>query len=534
MLGREFDSTYLCERLNMMGIETEVIGDELKLEILHNRPDLLSPEGVVRALKGFLGIETGLPKYRATPSGITLRVDKSVKSVRPFISAGVVTGVKLTDEIVASLMQVQEKLHASLCRNRRKGSIGVYDLDTIEPPIRYTTVSPEEISFTPLDFGRTLTPAQILREHPKGIEYGWIMEGWNRYPILMDEKGRVLSMPPIINSEETRVTEKTERLFIDVTGEDERLVNWTLVILMTSLSERGFRLHTVSVEYPNKRIETPSLRPKRYSLNVKVTNELLGLNLKPSKIAEILKTMRYGVAGSRKDSLTLLAPPYRGDILHQVDLIEDVGIGYGYDKLTPVAGKVFTIGKKAPIESLADRVREIMIGLGFTEVMTYTLTNPHVNFELMRTTGDAVEISNPVSEDYTIVRTWLLPSLLSVLRSNKRNPLPQQIFEVGDVVLLDDRTETGAVNVRRVAAVAIGSRANWTYIKAVADALLRELDIAAEVRGTDHPSFLGGRVAEFIFRGRRLGVAGEVHPEVILGFELEHPVVALEFDLISG
>ncbi len=531
LLGRRIKLRKLMKHLSMIGIEAEASGDELKLEILHNRPDMLSPEGVARALEGFLSIEVGLPRYRLRASGVTVRVYRSVKPIRPFIAVGVVTNVKLTDEIVASLMQVQEKLHASLCRNRRKGSIGVYDFDTIEPPVRYTTTSPDGISFVPLEFNRELTPAQILREHPKGIEYGSIMRGWSRYPLLIDSRGVVLSVPPIINSEETRVTSKTRRLFIDITGEEEHVVNQSLTILMTGLAERGFELQSVAIKYPGRLVRTPDLRPSRHRLSARNANEFIGLNLKPKGLAKIAERMRYGVAGIKGDILTLLAPPYRSDLMHEVDIIEDIAIGYGYDRLEPTLPKVVTTGERAPIERLSERARRVLTRLGFMEAMTYTLTNPRTNFELMRARGEAAEIANPVSEEYTTIRDSLLPCLLSVLRVNRRNPLPQRVFEVGDVVVLDEGVETGARNVRRAAAAVIGEGAGFTHIKAVAEALLRELGIAHEVRAVEHPSFLEGRATEFVSNGRSLGIVGEIHPKVILGFELEHPVVMFEFDL---
>jgi phenylalanyl-tRNA synthetase beta chain len=531
LVGKRIESNQLCERLGMLGIETEAAGDELKLEITHNRPDLLSPEGVARALRGFLGVETGLPLYNLSASGVTVEVNRSVKTIRPFIAAGVVTNVKLTDEIVASLMQVQEKLHASLCRNRRRGSIGVYDLDTIKPPVRYTTTLPDGIRFVPLEFARELTPDQILREHPKGIEYGSIIQERPRYPLLIDSRGVVLSMPPIINSEETRVTSNTKRLFIDVTGEDERVANQSLTILITGLAERGFGIQSVTVKYPSRRARTPDLRPSRHRLSTRATNEFIGLNLKPKGIAKIAKSMRYGVAGIKGEILTLLAPPYRGDLMHEVDLVEDIAIGYGYDQLEPTLPKVVTTGERAPVERLSERARRVLTGLGFMEVMTYTLTNQHTNFELMRVGGEAAEIANPVSEEYTIIRNSLLPCLLSVLRANRRNPLPQRVFEVGDVVVLDDQAETSARGVRRAAAMVIGEEAGFTYTKAVAEALLRELGIVYEVRPIEHSSFLEGRAAEFVSDSRSLGIVGEIHPEVILGFELEHPVAAFEIEL---
>ncbi|TET00779.1 MAG: phenylalanine--tRNA ligase subunit beta [Hadesarchaea archaeon] len=532
LLGRRIGLKKLLGHLVMIGIDiTEAAGDELKLEVAHNRPDLLSPEGVARVLKGFLGIEIGLPSYEPSASGVMVQVDRSVKPIRPFIAAGVVTKVKLIDEIVASLMQVQEKLHVSLCRNRRRGSIGVYDLDTIEPPVRYTTTLPDGIRFVPLEFNRELTPAQILREHPKGIEYGSITRGWSRYPLLVDSRGVVLSIPPIINSESTRVTSKTRQLFIDVTGEDERVANQSLTILMTGLAERGFELRSVAVKYPGRRVRTPDLRPRRHRLSARNANEFIGLNLKPRGIAKIAERMRYGIADIWGDALTLLAPPYRSDLMHEVDIIEDIAIGYGYDQLEPTLPKVVTTGERTPIERLSERARRVLTGLGFMEAMTYTLTNLRTNFELMRARGEAVEIANPVSEEYTIIRNSLLPCLLSVLRANRRNPLPQRVFEVGDVALLDEGAETGARNVRRAAAAVIGEGLGFTYIKAVAETLLRELGISHEVRPIEHSSFLEGRAAEFVSDGKSLGIVGEIHPEVILGFELEHPVVTFEFDL---
>ncbi|MDI6819692.1 MAG: phenylalanine--tRNA ligase subunit beta [Candidatus Hodarchaeaceae archaeon] len=534
LLGKRIKLEPLKRSLLMMGIEAEATGDDLRLEVAHNRPDLLSAEGVARALKGFLGIEVGLPFYGLRSSGIVMRVDPSTRAVRPYAVGGVVEGVRLTDAAVAQLMQVQDKLHETLGRNRRRVAIGIHDLDKVRPPFRYTAVAPDGIKFVPLDMSRELTPAQILQEHPKGIEYAHILREFDRYPLIVDSNGDVLSMPPIINGELTRVTEGTNRLFIDVTGTDELAVNQALTILMTGFAERGFKLRSIVVRYPNRRIRVPNLRATRTRLNVRGANETIGLDLKPREAAEIMKRMRFGIVGKKGDNLTLLVPPYRTDVMHEVDLIEDLAVGYGYDKLKPASPRVVTVGERHPLEALSDMVRRALTGLGFMEVMTFTLTNPRTNFELMRAGGTAATIANPVSEEYTILRTWLLPSLMSVLKANRPHPLPQRVFEVGDLVLLDEDAETGARNVRRVAAAVIGDLGNFTYIKAVTEAVLRDLGIAHEIRPLDHPSFLEGRAAEVAADGRCLGMIGELHPEVILNFELGHPVAAFELDLPMG
>ncbi len=488
-------------------------------------------EGVARALKGFLGIKTGLPFYKLQKSGISLEVDGSTKTVRPFVAGGIVEGVRFSDEDIARIMQIQDNLHETLGRGRRKVAVGIHDLGRIHPPFRYTTVPPDGIKFVPLDMDRELTPAQILREHPKGIEYGHLIRNFPRYPLIIDSRKEVLSMPPIINGQLTQVTEETRKLFIDVTGTEERAVNQVLTILVTGFAERGFRLRSVEIRYPNRHLQTPDLHPTRHRLSVEHVNELIGLNLRPKQVSAIAKRMRYGVLNIEESSLTLLAPPYRVDLMHEVDLIEDISIGYGYDKLEPTLPPIITVGRKHSLEQVSDRARQVLTGLGFMEAMTFTLTNPRMNFELMRVKGEAATISNPVSEEYTILRTWLLPCLLDVLRQNRHHELPQRVFEVGDAVLLDQRAETGARNVRRVAAVIIGDQASFTYIKAVAEALLRELRISWRVKPIDHPSFLEGRAAEFLTKGKHLGILGEIHPEVILGFELEYPVAAFELDL---
>jgi len=532
LLGRKISRERLSHALMMLGMEAEFSGDNIRLEVFHNRPDLLSPEGVARALSGFLGLKSGLPRYSVGSSRVEVVVSRDVSGIRPFIAAGVVRGVRLRDEIVASLMQVQEKLHSSMCRGRRKGSIGIYDLDRVATPIRYSSVGPGEIKFVPLDFARELTPAEILREHPKGIEYGKLLGGMRRYPLLSDSEGRVLSMPPIINSEETRVTEKTENIFIDVTGTDERLVNQVLAIIMTSLGERGFRLERVRVRYPGRTSVTPDLSPRRMRVKPDEVNAVLNLGLSAAEIVRIAKAMRYG-AKKVGGAVEVLVPPHRSDILHRVDLIEDIAIGYGYDRIAPTLPRVATVGGRLDIERLSERVRWIMVGLGFTEVMTYTLTNPERNFGLVRTEGGAVEVANPVSEEHTILRTSLIPSLLGVLRENRRNPLPQMIFEVGDVVLLDEDAETGARDERRVCGMIIGEGFGFTGIRSRAEALLREMGIKFEVRPIRHPSFIEGRCGEIVVDGASAGIVGEIHPEVILGFELQHPVSAFEIKLGS-
>ncbi|KXA99179.1 hypothetical protein AKJ42_03615 [candidate division MSBL1 archaeon SCGC-AAA261C02] len=532
LLGRSLEIEELQPTLQNLGMEIEKITPEsLKLEVPHNRPDLYGVEGVARTLKGFLEIETGIPDYEIKNPTLDTEVDPSVEGTRPFIVAGIVEGIKFDDASLKALMDLQEKLHQILGRDRSKISIGAYDLDKVTPPIRYTTVKPKERKFAPLEFGEELTPAEILQKHPKGIDYAHLIQDLDRYPLLVDSEDQVLSMPPIINSEPTRVTPSTERIVIDVTGINEEVAKQALKVIMAATGERDFDLRAVNIKRPNKKFRTPSSRTVRRRLDVARANKMLGLELGVREASKIMERMRYDVEDKKKDRIYVRVPFYRSDIMHEVDLIEDLAIGFGYDELEPTLPSVVTFGEIHPIEKISQKARMTLTGLGFTEVMTFVLTSPELNFDLMRVEDEAGVISNPVSEEYSILRTWLLPGLISVLQENKQHELPQYIFEVGDIVSLDEEAETGAENVRRAAGVTIGEDANFTYVKAVAESVLRELEVEWKVKPLKHSSFLEGRAAKLTADGEQIGIIGEIHPEVIQNFELEHPIAGFELDL---
>ncbi|MBS3815661.1 MAG: phenylalanine--tRNA ligase subunit beta [Hadesarchaea archaeon] len=533
LLGEDYSLEDLEPSLQNLGMEVEgITQEELKLEVPHNRSDLFSVEGVARSLKGYLDIETGRPNYEVKKPTIEVKVDSSIEKTRPIIVAGMIENIKFNDASLKALMDLQEKLHQILGRDRNKISIGTYDLDKAKPPIKYTTVKPNEIKFVPLEFKEELTPAEILEKHPKGIEYSHLIEEFDRYPLLVDSEDQVLSMPPIINSESNRVTKNTERLMIDVTGINENVAREALKVIMTASGERNYSLRAVKINHHDGNFWTPNTRTVRRKLSIENANEKLGLNLSPKEASGIMERMRYDVEEIKEDRIYVRVPLHRSDIMHEVDLIEDLGIGFGYDKLEPSLPPVLTTGEVHPIEKISRKARRVLTGLGFTEVMTFVLTNPELNFDSMRIENGAATISNPISEEYSILRTWLLPGLMSVLQENKHHELPQKIFEVGDVVSLTEETETKSKNIRRAAGAIAGEDANFTYAKAVAESLLRELGLNWEIESFEHESFIHGRVAKITnSNGEKIGVVGEIHPEILLNFELEHPVAGFEIDL---
>lgn len=529
LVGRDYSMAFIEERLPMIGVSWE--GKEegkFSIEVNPNRPDMLSIEGLARAFSAFVGLRPGLREYKSKGSKYLIKVDSKVREVRPFIVSGVVKGVRFTDEFIKSIMQLQEKLHVSHCRKRRKVAIGLHDLDKIYFPIIYTT-KPPSFKFVPLDQSKEMSLKEILEELPKGRDYAWILEGAKEYPILHDSKGTVLSMPPIINSEDTKIDQKTRNVFLDITATDEKTANEVLNIIVTTFADHGGEIYSVKISYPERKTMTPNLKEKVMEVSRNYINKLLGLNLESEDIIECLRKMGHKAEG--KEKIKVRIPCYRTDIMHPFDLAEEVAIGYGYENFKPEIPNISTIGEEKKMEVFSRKLRELMVGFGFQEVMCLTLTNKELLFGKMNLKErPIVEIANPKTEEYTICRDQILPSLLEVLSKNKHREFPQRIFELEDVVVLDKRSDAGARNVKKLGAVISDHEIGYSDIRAVVDAFLKSLGIEYKIKAVNHNSFIKGRVGSIITK-REIGILGEISPLVLTNFGLENPVVGFEINV---
>ena len=541
LLGKDLSMKEIEDRLPMLGVAWEgKEKDEFSVEVNPNRPDMLSVEGLARAFSSFMNIKTGLRSYKAEKSLYMVRVDSSTKKVRPYIVCAAVTGIKMTDEFIKSLMQIQEKLHITHARKRRKAAIGVHDLDKVKFPLLYTTKD-TSFKFTPLGEQKEMKLDDILRHTSKGKDYGWILKKFDKYPMLMTAENKVMAMPPIINSIYTMVEEKTKNLFIDVTGTDEKTINEVLNIVVTALAERGGKIQLVKIKYPDRQIETPKLETSMMNLDPAYVNKLLGLNLTPYEMIEYLQSMGYEAMEVSKGNLQVVIPCYRTDIMHAMDLVEDIAIAYGYDKFEPEIPEISTIGEESQLETFSKTLRNSLVGYGLQEVVTFMLTNKENLFKKMRMEGkDFIETANPKTEEYSIVRNWLLPSLMEVLWRNRHREYPQNIFEVGDVIELAPLSDTGAKTMRRLGIVVCHSKANFSEMKSLVESILSNLGVKDyKLEESKLPCFIHGRAAKIVIKNRDLGRFGEIHPEVISNWELEMPAAVCEicidlvFDLIK-
>jgi phenylalanyl-tRNA synthetase beta chain len=533
-IGQPLTVEEMAKWLPWLGVYLEETGpDYVKIEFNPNRIDLCSYAGVARAFCGLMELETGLPRHAVQEGETVLNVDSSVSGVRPYMLGAVVRGVGLDGDSVRELMEMQEDIHWGLGRDRRKVSIGVHNLDSVQPPFKYTTSEPEAVRFVPLDKAEEMSLQEILDRHEKGIAYRHLLDKASKYPLLIDSQKRVLSMPPIINGELTRVDSQTRNLFIDVTGTDYNAVTRSLNVLVTALADMGGSIENVDVRYPDHVVASPDLTPQKMELRVGYADRLLGLRLSEDEAVKSLRKCRLDAGKVRKGVLEVSIPAYRIDILHEVDLVEEVAIGYGYYRLEPTKPATVTTGRQHRTSEVARDARQIMIGLGFAEVMNFILTNEGVHYERMRRkAGEAVRIANPVSAEYTILREDLLPGLMMNLMDNRHESYPQRIFEVSDVVRIREEAETRSERRLHVAAVSSHPIANFTEIKSCLEALMANLGLTDwGVKATRHSSFLEGRVAAIYVKGRKIGVVGEVHPEVLNNFELENPTCAFEMEL---
>lgn len=521
------DRKKIIDRLPYVGLDIESVEkDSVRVEYSPNRPDFGTDFGIARALRGLLGKEVGLPSFPTSPSGVSMTVDRRLSSVRPYIACAIVTGLGLDDEDVRQIISLQEDLHNGLGRRRRVVAIGLHDMDAVKPPFSYKAVGPT-FSFVPLGGEKPLTIGSILAETDEGRLYGPALGSKDLFPVITDSRGVVLSFPPIINGDATRVTAKTKKMFIDVTSTDDRAGDNVLAIIATTLSEAGGKVRTVSVRYPGRVKVTPDLAPSRLRLDSSLIRETLGMDLTAAEITEALRRSRLGLKGRE-----VLAPRYRLDLMHPVDLAEEVALGYGFDRIIPAYPASRQPGSFNPFEQYLDSISTVMAGMGMIELMTYELTDTSSLYSsFQRPEDDKIRVKDPKSLDHSTLRDALVPTMMSALHSNIRSDYPQRVFEIGRVYSRKNGTVSESMHLGCLIA---HSQSAFTEAKMYLEALCVTIGgVQASARTGEHWAFSPGRCAAMEVGASLLGYVGEVRPEAISAFGLGVPVSGFELDLTA-
>ncbi len=528
LVGKKLPIEKLKDRISYLGTDLEEVNEnEIVVEIFPNRPDMLSVQGFARAFSSFIGHKTGLRNYKVEKSGEKVIIDKSVAGVRPYTACAIVKNMHFDNEKIKEVIDIQEKLHITYGRNRRKIAIGIYPFEKIKTPIRFMAKRPEEIIFQPLEFPRKINARQILSQHPAGRDYGYLLEGKERFPVFIDANDEVLSVPPIINSHKTgKINEKTTDVFIECSGFDFKVLKKCLNMIVTALYEMGGKVYSMELIYENKKFTTPDLNPEEMKVDINYINKLLGLQLKENEIKKLLERMGYGY----KDKKALI-PAYRADIIYQSDLAEDIAIAYGYENFKAAIPNVATIAEEDRFEIFKNKISNLLVGLGLIESSTYNLTNKEFQCKKMNVEMQLIELANSISSDYNVLRAWILPSSMEILNNNKHHEYPQKIFTIGTIFKKNNKFETNIEENERLAVAITSEKTDYTEIRQILDYLFRSLDLKYEIIETEHNSFINGRVGRVITNGKKVAYIGEINPAVLQNWELEMPVTAFELNL---
>ncbi|GAB7009587.1 phenylalanine--tRNA ligase subunit beta [Halorubrum trueperi] len=541
-----------------MEFEGETDDGLLQFEFAPDRLDRLSVEGVARSLRYHYGDDRGVYVPETNDPEWTIEVDESVPDERPYVTGAIVRGVDLDEAALDSLIQLQEKLHATMGRGRAKGAIGIHDLAMVkgaplqegaEPSITYRGVDPDGVSFVPLDADEELTPNEVLDDHDTGRAYANLVGSLDRYPAIYDDLG-LFSFPPVINGKRTEVTTGSRELFVELTGTDQWTIDRMCAIICYALSARGATIEEVEVQYADgathpEEYGAELIRPDFDTTEKSVTHDrietLLGVEFEPEEVVDCFERAGLDANYTLGEDVTyeVTIPPYRVDVLHPLDLVDDVGRAYGFDELEPRYPDVGTVGGRHERSRLEDAVRTSLVGLGFEDLLNFHMTSATENFDRLNVEpgssvlggGDPVEITEPYSEEYTQLRTWTIPSLLMLLERNTHNAYPQDVAEIGFVAERDDAENTNVAEARHVTGAVARRDASYEAAKGRLQAVCDDFGVDLETPRTEHPSFIDGRTAHVVIDGDAVGVIGEIHPAVLVEHDLEVPVAAFEFDL---
>ena len=538
-LGIDMEKDELIDTLPMMSSDIEDFDDEeIKVEFFPNRPDNLSVEGVARSFKGFIGQEVGFPDYKVEESGEYVTVDEDVAAIRPYIAFAKIDNVDFSGDKLKYIMDFQENLHWVIGRDRKKVAIGIHNADVVNSPIKYIATPKDANAFVPLEKDIAMTPEEVLTEHDKGKDYAHLIQDFEKYPLILDKDDNVLSMPPIINGELTKIKEDVHNIIVDVTGTDEKAVNQTLNIICSSFAEVGGQIKSMEIRYEDKTIITPDLTPQEMNVHVDTANELIGgTNLTAEDIKELLLKARFDAEIINENEVKAIIPSYRVDILHEVDIVENIAVQYHINDVVAELPDINTVAYENNWFKAEATIREVMIAMGFQEVMSLMLTNEEAHYEKMNQEEKPhVQVARPITIDRTMIRTSLINSLMEFLEDNKLEDLPQKIFEIGDVLYLDETKENKTVSSKKLAALVCHSTANFTEIKSIMSTVLSNLGYTMEITDSENKTFIEGRAADVTGKAQKgtiKGFFGEVSPEVITNFTLDYPVIAFEIEFIN-
>jgi phenylalanyl-tRNA synthetase beta chain len=530
----EIKDTLIDMGMDLKG-ESKEKDPELKIEITAEKMDLISAVGIARAISYYRGLKKEVPKYKIKKSGLKLFVEKSVENVRSKAVCAIVRNVPMDDEFLDEIIKIQEKIHESFGRHRKKGAIGIYPLDKIKFPIYYRAEDPKKIKFRPLESDREMHGHEILDSHETGKKYAHLLAGAKEFPIFIDSCDEVLSMPPIINSFNVGKVEGHHKdLFIECSGHNLQHLDNILKILVTTFIDMGATAESIEVEYYNKEKYELSLSNIKDTIKIDFINKLIGINIKEKDVKNLFAKVMLDVKDIKNGKVSFEIPPFRSDLWADEDVADDIARAYGYNNIVPTYPNISTIGEELEFSKFRNSITDSMISLGFLELYTYMLTSKESQFKNMirnEKNEEFLKLIDSEDQGLNMIRTMILPEVLTSLHINRQHKYPQKVFENGFTIQVDEKADTGARNELHLACAIADNKSNYTQIKAVLDALSKLHNIEFEIEESKFPYLIEGRSAKIKVKGKEVGFIGELHPQVLDNFGLLVPVSVFEINL---
>ena len=518
----------ILDVLPFLGLDIESEdGDEIRIEYSPNRPDYSTDYGIATGLQGLLGIKKGIQKITIKKKGqFAIKVDSSVTKIRPYVTGVIATNGKLDDISIKQLMNMQEDLHFGIGRKRKKSSIGLHDADKISFPLTYSTTSREH-KFVPLNSNTEQTINEILSNSDVGQNYGWVLGDSKNVPIITDSEQNTISFPPIINSALTTVTPNTKNILIEVTGIDKESAEDMLSVVVSILQTAGFEFNELKIT--GNKNSTPQLKNRAIIYDTKFTSEILGIEMSSSNMVTCLKKCRLDASVDGK-KITCTIPRYRFDIFGPMDLVEEIALGYGIANIEPKLSPSTTIGQKNDVTIKTGLISKTAVGLGFLEVMNSSLTSKKTLYEITkRNSSEIMPVLDSKSQEHTILRDSLLPSLLENLSKNIHESYPQKLFETG-VVFSKAKPIDESIN---LAAVIAYKDTNYSEIKAIMQSILKtNFKINSQTNTSKNQElFIEGKHADIFVGDKKIGEIGEISTEILENFRIRTSVAGFEIKL---
>lgn len=526
--------------LKEIGMDVKGLSDEqdpqMKVEITSEKLDLVSSVGLTRAINFYLQKEE-VKNYEIEKGENRVIIDKSANESRPKVVSAIVRDFPITDEVLEEIIALQEKIHESFGRNRKKGAIGIYPVDEIKFPITYKSLNPNEIKFMPLETDVEMSAKEILEKHPTGKKFKHLLENYSKYPVFIDANNNFLSMPPIINSQKTgRVTTEHKDLFIECSGYNIEHLDNILKNLITVFIDLGGKAESIKVEYEDGEIYELNLDNKIENVNLNYVRELIGVDFKDEQIEDLLQKAMFKLKSFDKKSadLEIEIPCFRTDIWNDVDIADDIARAYGYNNIVPQFPQLSSVGGTLEFNDFKDDITKALVNMGFLEVYSFILTSTKDQFDnlgLKKDDFEFIKLLNSAEQGNNMCRISLFSELMKAFASNKQYAYPQKIFENGFTIIPDERADTGAKNVSKLCVSIANHDANYTQIKGIFDMLMNLLELEVNFEKSDLSYLIEGRRADILFKDEKIGFIGEVHPQVIENFNLSVPIASFEIDL---